>query len=134
MKFRFRNILLIGGSLLTTGVLFFTDPNGGALTLAALIQLMTALIAVGFAHVARKGLFDYLDVKTLYEKAKQSATGAGLTFLGVCVVIYGLLGLFGGQVHAAEVDTLVPRNAYIYIPTLQDEKDKYWRDHPNLQT
>jgi hypothetical protein len=133
---RFRNLFLAGGSALTLGVLLFSDPNGGALTASTLIQLATAVIAVGFAHLARRALFDYLNLEVLYQKAKESATGAGLVFLGVCVVLFGLLGLFGGQVHAAELNpsTYVPKNATVYLPVLQSEKDRVWSDHPNPLT
>lgn len=131
---RFRNIVLGLGSVLTVAVLMFSDPNGGALTAATLIQLATALIAVGFAHVARKALFDYIDLQEIFTKAKSSAVGAGLVFLGSCLVISALLGLFGGQVHAATVDTYVPTNAKVMLPILQIEKDRLWADHPNQKT
>jgi hypothetical protein len=132
MKMRFRNLFLAGGSLLTIGVLLFSDPNGGALTAATLIQLATAVIAVGFAHLARRALFDYLDMEELWLRAKESAVGSGLAFLGICVVLFGLLGLFGGQVHAAPlVQTYIPVNAEKHLPVLQAEKNAYWPDHPN---
>jgi len=91
--------------------------------------LASPVIAVWFAHLARKALFDYIDMATLHKKAKETATGAALTFVGICIVIYGLLGLFGSKVFGQEL----PTNAYTYLPTVQIEKNLYWSDHPKRQ-
>ena len=129
--FRKRNIILIGGSLLIVIFLFYTDPNGGALTQAFLQQLVTPIISVWFAYVARKALFDYIDMEDLYNKAKDNAIGAGIVFLGLCIVLFALLGLFG-VARASEVNTYIPTKAYTYIPTVRAEQQALWVNHPKI--
>ena len=132
--FRFRNLFMIGGSLIIMIYLYISDPNGGDLTLPFLAKLATPVIAVFFAHWARKALFDYLDMGELLERARSSATGAGLAFLGICIVIFGLLGLFGSQVYAQDVGTYIPAQAHQHLPVLKAEQERLWADHPKLVT
>jgi hypothetical protein len=129
--FRPRNLFMVGGTLAILAYLITTDPVGGAgLTLTFLAQLATPVIAVWFAHLARKALFDYLDMGEIFNKAKQTATGAGLTFLGICIVIFGLLSLFGSQVYAQDVKTYIPQGAYQHVPTVKQEQARLWADNP----
>jgi hypothetical protein len=129
--FRPRNLFMVGGTLVVLAYLLTTDPTGGAgLTLTFLAQLATPVIAVWFAHLARKALFDYLDMGEIFAKARQTATGAGLVFLGICIVIFGLLGLFGSQVYAQDVKTYIPQQAYTHLPTVKQEQQKHWNSHP----
>ena len=129
--FRFRNIFLVLGSIAILAYLYVTDPNPGyGRTIVFLGSLATPVIAVFFAHLARKALFDYLDMGQLYKKAKETATGSGLVFLGICIVVFGLLGLFGTQVNAQEVRTVVPQAALQHLPTLKAEQERLWTDHP----
>lgn len=129
--FRQRNIFMVGGTIAIIAYLLTTDPNNSTgLTLTFLAQLATPVIAVWFAHLARKALFDYLDMGELWEKAKESATGSGLVFLGICIVIFGLLGLFGSQVYAQDVRTYIPNQANTHVVTLKSEQLKYWNSHP----
>jgi len=128
--FRHRNFALVGGTLIVMLYLFMSDPNGGNLTIPFIAKLATPVIAVLFAHLARKALFDYLDMGVLYRKAKETATGAGLAFVGLCIVIFGLLTLFGSQVYAQDVRTYIPAQAAIHLPTLRSEQVSLWSDHP----
>lgn len=130
--FRFRNYLLVGGTLFVILYLWYTDPNNGNLLAPFIGQLATPIIAVWFAHLARKALFDYLDLGVLARKAKETATGAGLAFIGVCLVIYGLLSLFGSQVYAQDVNSYIPVQASNHISTLVEEQNTHWPDHPKL--
>lgn len=131
--FRLRKMVLWGGSLLVILYLIVSDPNDGELTIPFLAKLATPIIAVWFAHIARKALFDYLDMAQLAKKARETATGSGLVFLGICLVIFGLLGLFGSQVYAQDVVNYIPQQAYQQLPQLQIEKDNYWATHPKLE-
>lgn len=124
---RFRYLFLGVGSLLVVGALLATDPDKGLSTGMLLLGLVTPLVAVLFAHLARKALFDYPegDMRTLLRNARQSASGSGLAFLGICVVIAALLSLFGRSAHAQ-----VPANAHQHLPQLSAEIDTYWPDTP----
>ena len=129
--FRFRNMFLVLGSLIVLIYLFVTDPNEGEGSLIVFVgTLATPVVAVFFSHLARKALFDYIDMGTLYRKARETATGAGLTFLGICIVIFGLLGLFGSKVSAQEVTTYIPTAAYTHLPVLKDEASVHYVEHP----
>lgn len=132
--FRFRNLFMVGGTLVILVYLYLSDPNGGDLTIPFFAKLATPVVAVFFAHWARKALFDYLDMGQLLKKARETATGAGLAFLGVCLVIFGLLGLFGSQVYAQDVRTYIPTQAAEHLPTLRAEQQKYWNTHPKQST
>lgn len=133
MKFlRPRNYLLVGGTLLIMGFLWLSDPNGGALTATLAAQLATPVIAVWFAHLARKALFDYIDLGDLATKARESSVGAAIIFASVCAVMFALLGLFGNQVRAQNVATYIPQQAYTYLPTLRAEQQALWVSHPKL--
>ena len=131
---RFRNVFMIGGTLIVMVYLYLSDPNGGNMTIPFLAKLATPVVAVWFAHLARRALFDYADMEALMKKARETATGAGLTFLGLCLIIYGLLGLFGSQVYAQPIVTYIPEQAQQHLPTLQLEKNKLWATHPKPHT
>lgn len=129
-SFRQRNYILIGGTLLVMFFLWYSDPNGGALTTTLAAQLATPVIAVWFAHIARKALFDYADMKQLYDKAKETGLGAAIIFASMCAILFGLLGLFGNQVKAQDVTTYIPKQAVVHLPTLRSEQITYWSVHP----
>ena len=130
---RTRNLLLIGGTILVALFMFWSDPNGGALTTTLAAQLATPVIAVWFAHLARKALFDYADMQEMYNKAKSSALGAAIIFASMCLVLFALLGLLGQQVKAeprpTDVSVYIPEQAKLYLPTLRSEQAAYWEDH-----
>lgn len=132
--FRFRNIFTVGGTVAIIAYLMISDPHGGSLTLPFLAKLATPVIAVFFAHWARKALFDYIDMGVLYKKSKETATGAGLTFIGICIVIFGLLSLFGSQVYAQDVRTYIPVQAAQHLPILRAEQERLWAEHPKAHT
>lgn len=125
-----RNYTLVGGTLLVMLFLFWSDPNGGAITTTLAAQFATPVIAVWFAHLARKALFDYIDLHEIYIEAKKSAIGAAIVFAGMCAVIFALLGLFGNQVRAESVSSYIPKQAYIHVPTLKAEQITHWVTHP----
>lgn len=128
--FRFRNLFLVWGSLVVVAYLIYSDPNDGNSVLPFIAALATPVIAVFFSHLARKALFDYIDMGTLYRKARETATGAGLVFIGICIVIFGLLSLFGSKVYAQDVTTYIPVQAQEHLPTLKHEASVYYVEHP----
>lgn len=130
--FRFRNNMLIGGTVLVMIFMWWSDPNGGAITTTLAAHLATPIVAVWFAHLARKALHDYIDMEQLYKTAKDSSIGAAIVFASMCALVFALLGLFGGQVRAQNITTYIPEQAYTYLPILKDEQQAYWVEHPKL--
>lgn len=96
-KIRFRYLFLAGGSAAVLAALFATDPDNGLTTGMLVLSLVTPLLAVGFAHLARKAMHDYpeADARRLFAKAGEHPIGAGLALVALAIVAYGLLGLFG---------------------------------------
>lgn len=123
---RFRHWFMGLGSFAILATLFFTDPDKGLMTGMLVMSLAVPVLAVAFAHLARKGLFDYLDLQRVARRAQESSVGAGLVFLGVCLVLSALLGLFGRSANAAEL----PPRAEQYLPILSAEIDARWPNVP----
>lgn len=129
---RFRFLFLAGGSALVMAALLATDPDGGISTGMLLLSLVVPLLAVAFAHLARKALFDYpeADLQSLFRKAGESPTGSGLALVAVAIVLAALLGLFGKSAHAADVSTYIPTAAAQHQATMRAEHLTHWPDHP----
>lgn len=130
---RFRHLFIFGGSLLVLAALFATDPDKQGLTTGMLVLgLVTAILAVAFAHLGRKALHDYpeADARRLFAKAGENPVGAGLALIALAIVLYGLLGLFGGAARAQDVRTYIPPAADQYRLTFQSEQQAAWPDHP----
>lgn len=107
-------------------VLWFlgTDYSGGAETLVRLQVLTWGVLAIGLAHLGRKALHDYAEGRKVYQKAMESPTGAGLVFLGLCILA-GLLFLgFSGRAVASDV----PAAAKPLLPVLAEEASAHWPD------
>lgn len=124
---RFRNLFLLVGSAMVFAVLMFTDPDEGLLTGFWALSVAKGLVAVAFAHYARKALMDYpdADMRSLFRLARGSATGAGLALIAQAIIVLGLLFLFGGNARAD-----VPERAHQYLPMLKAEQSARWPDHP----
>ncbi|HYD79853.1 MAG TPA: hypothetical protein VEC06_08590 [Paucimonas sp.] len=111
--------------------LFGTDPNkDGASTYSMLQGIATGLLVVTCTHVARKILFDYIELEEFVREAKRSPTGAGLVVLGVLIFMLGLLFVFAPRAHAQDVRAYVPAGAFKYAPMLKAEQLRIWSDHP----
>ena len=54
--------------------------------LTLLYSLSAILVVVAMAHVMRRVLFHYIDMEEVENRASMSSTGAGLVFLGVCIL------------------------------------------------
>lgn len=133
MRIRPRHWLITVGSVIVIGALLLTDPDRGISTGLLLLGLVTPVIAVAFAHIARKGLFDYIDMESISRKARETPVGAGLVFVGLCIVISALLGLFGRAAHAQDVSTYIPPQAKALLPVLAGEMNVHWADHPRRE-
>jgi hypothetical protein len=128
--FNKRNIILIALTLLVLGVKFATDPTAGAVTTEFLIYVSTPILVVLIGHWLRKILFPYIDMGDLYDKAIKSPIGSGLVFIGMCLVVFGIYGLFGPSARAQDVTTYIPAQARVHLPVLVAEQERLWPDHP----
>jgi hypothetical protein len=124
---RFRHVFIFGGSLVVLGALLATDPDKGINTGILLLSLVTPIIAVAFAHWARKALTDYpeADAQRLFREALKHPIGAGLALVALAILMSALLGLFGGAAHAQ-----APARAHQHLPTLASEIDRHWPEIP----
>lgn len=128
--FNFRNYALIALTFALLTFKFGTDPTAGAITYEFLIYLTTPILVVLFAHWLRKLLFPYVDMGDLYDKAKTTAIGSAITFLGMCLFVMAIYGLFGPSARAQDVTSYIPAQAKIHLPTVQSEAATYWPDLP----
>lgn len=128
--FNFRNLALVALTLVLLAVKFVTDPTSGAVTYEFLIYLTTPILVVLAAHWLRKLLFPYVDMCELYDKAKTTAIGSSITFLGMCLFVMAIYGLFGPSARAQDVTTYIPAQAKIHLPVLLAEQSRLWPDHP----
>jgi hypothetical protein len=132
--FRFRNWVLVLGSLFVLGLLLFTDPDKGIGTSMLMLSLVACILAVACTHITRKALADYpeADMRCLYTKAGESPVGAGLALIAQAIIIASLLFLFGGRVHAQPAPAApgVPAQALHYAPMLKAEQMQFWASHP----
>jgi hypothetical protein len=119
-------------AVLSLAIIYYhmaADPSGKFTIIAFLGLMVTPVFAVWFSYIARKILFIYVDLKEFANKALESPIGAGLVFLGMCVLMYGLLGLFGSQLNMANAQT-IPARAYTYMPVVKEEQNTFWAEAP----
>ena len=84
-----------------------------------------SLFGAGFVPVMRRLLFDYIDLRQVYEASM--IRDPGRVFLGVCVVVAALvLSLAGGKAQAN-----VPAQALQVLPVLGAEVSQHWPDAPD---
>ena len=127
---RHRSWFLIGGALLAAVFSFLTDPDrGGLSTLLGGLALVQGIWAVAITHWARKALMDYreADMRSLFAKAGEAPTGAGLALIALAIMFVGLLLVFAPRAHA---DTL-PKGFATYSELLLGAQRHYWPDHPD---
>ncbi len=129
-KIRFRYLFTAGGSALVLAALFWVDPDKGQSTVLWLLWTAKAIVAVLFAHLSRKALFDYseADSRRLFAKGLEHPIGAGLLAVALALVLSALLGLFGRAAQAATLDP--PAAARPYLPILAAEQRALWPDAP----
>jgi len=95
---RFRSIYLVLGSILVAILLFLSDPDSGFITdlpfgagtLTILLILVSSVLYVGFLHLSRRALIDYIDLSKLFGKAAQTPEGAGLAIVGVGLIMISI--------------------------------------------
>jgi hypothetical protein len=128
--FKHRNAWLAGFAGLVLLSLAASDPDKGISTLMLLQALSVPILALVVAHVARKVLFNSVDLSALIDQAAKTSEGSGRVVLAVCIVLAALMMIFAGQVRAQDVRTFIPAGAYTYVPVLKAEQERFWGDHP----
>lgn len=69
-----------------------TDPSGGADTMMRAQLWGQALIITGVAYAIGKAMLGKASSETLYEKAIEGNTAAGIAYLGICLLRGSILG------------------------------------------
>jgi hypothetical protein len=103
-------------------------PDGWREPLVRLLWLSWAAVCLAMAHSGRKALFDYAEGSEAWRKAMGHPIGAGLAFLGLCIVSVGLfLGLVSfARADAPDVQTFVPTAAVRLAPVATAEIERTW--------
>lgn len=130
MKMRTRHTVLLGGSVALLVALLATDPDKGVTTGLLVMSIAVGILAVLFAHLARKALHDYpeADMQRLFGRAAEHPIGAGLALVALALISSALLGLFG---RAARAEGLQPPAAAMpLLPVLRSEIAAQWPGHP----
>lgn len=106
---RFRDIYMVFGGILVLFIWFLTDPDLGLITslkvggstIATIVILLKSVLYVGILHLSRKALLDYLDLKKIFDKAMESAEGAGHASIAVALVMVAVaIVMFAATVGA----------------------------------
>lgn len=100
---------------------YLTDPDGGAETIARLQWLSWLVVACGPVYLLRRALMDGARSRAAYRKALENPIGAGLAFLGLCLLTGMLFLAFAGRAQAQPPDAALP-----YLPVLAQEADTHW--------
>ncbi len=117
--------LLVGIALIDT-----SEPMARLLGIPALAPAGTmagvTLCVVAWSHPLRRILFPGAVMRRLAQTATRTATGAGLVFLGVALVLAALLLALAGAARAESP----PANARQYLPLLAAEQRAWWPQMP----
>lgn len=101
-------------------------PDGWREPAVKLLWLSWTALCVALAHSARKALFDYAHGRKAWLKAMEHPIGAGLAFLGLCLVSAVLVLAFTGFARAQPV----PANAQLLAPLVVQEINSHWPQAP----
>jgi hypothetical protein len=132
---RHRTLFVWIAPLAVLVLMWLTDPANGAQTEIWLIKVVSAVVAGVFGHWADKAIFDYpeADRQSLFAKAGEDATGAGLALVARAIFFLALMLLFMGQVRAQDVRTFIPPRCDQNLEVLRGEQLRWWADHPRPQ-
>jgi hypothetical protein len=111
-----------------------SDPDLGASTRDMLQGVAVITLAITFAHLARKYMMPYVKLEKLIDQVMKGNTAAGLTFVGVMILMAALLIVFAQRAHAGELETYIPAGAQKYGPVLKTEQLRISPAHPAPET
>ena len=95
---RFRHFYMVLGTILTMLVWLITDPDAGVIQnlpfgtglIASLAILLKTVVYVGMLHLSRRALIDYVDLRVYFERALQTAEGAGQATIAIAIIMLSL--------------------------------------------
>ena len=105
-------------------------PDSWREPLVRVIWLSWSAICVALAHAARTALFDYARGSRAWRKSLESPIGAGLSFLGLCVLTGALFLGLSSFARAQDVRTTVPAPAHGLAPLVVSEIEAHWSATP----
>lgn len=123
---KYRILVLLIAAFAVLAWYWLTDPDGGAETIARLQWLAWLVVVAGPVYLIRRALMDGARSLEAYRTAVQHPIGAGLVFLGLCLLTGLLFLAFAGQARAE----WPPKQSIQYLPTLQSEIQAHWSDAP----
>lgn len=103
-----------------------TDPDGGLQMRTQLQTLFGVVAAAPVVYLLRRALMDNARSWEAARLAMETPTGAGLVFLGLCL----LTGLLFLAVAPRALAVPLPSGAVQYLPTLAAEIDDVWPSLP----
>lgn len=113
-------------AIAVVGWYWTTDPDGGAETLMRLQWMAWLFVVSGPVYLLRRALMDGAKSRVALGKALETPAGAGMVFLGLCILTGLLFLAFASRASAAGMTV----KALPYLPVLQQEVDTYWPDAP----
>jgi len=134
----YRPWVMWAAALLVSGWYLLTDPYGGADTVVRLQYLAWITVLTGPVYLIRRALMDGARGRCAYDRAMRDPVGAGLVFLGLCLLT-GLLFLAltvrsaGAQcpdLHEMVARAGLPDRATEHITTLSAEIRDHWPGVP----
>jgi hypothetical protein len=104
-------------------------PDGWREPLVKLLWMSWAVLGLTAAHVARRILHPYANAEEAWDRANQSPVGAGLNWLGLCILTAAMFLGFISYARA-EVTTYIPERAYEHAPVVTKEIERVWAEMP----
>jgi hypothetical protein len=112
--------------LMVLGWLASTDGFGGQETVVWMQSLLKGVFVLSLAYVSRRILCDGANARELLNASAKHPVGAGLSFLGVCLLTGLLVLAWSGHVRAEDL----PPGARMYGPVLKREMSAHWQGMP----
>lgn len=103
-----------------------TDPDGGAETVARIQHLAWVTVILGLVWIGRRVLNEKVKLAEVAAKALKDPVGAGLVYLGACIVMAALVVAYASRANAHELPPRAPEG----LPVLAHEIAGAWPDMP----
>lgn len=111
---------------LVIGWYLATDPDGGVETISRLQWMAWIVVIAGPVYLLRRAFHHGARSLDAFQKSMEHPVGAGLSFLGLCLLTGMLFLAFSARAAADEL----PPGAVKYLPALQSEAAAHWPDVP----